>query len=76
MSKVFGLDEPRSVPASKAIEDAKRLQLAYFSNILAEVASLHSKLVRFLTPTTSFGHVGVSLQISTESNSDSRHTKP
>lgn len=44
MSEIFGLSHARSVPAEKAIEDAKALQLTK-SPSKSEVAAVHKSLV-------------------------------
>ncbi len=53
LSDVFGLDHPRSVPASRAIEDAKNLQMVELPDV-SSVAEVHSRLVEHLAPDDEF----------------------
>lgn len=53
MSEAFGLGQARALPAERAIEDAKKLQLS--DNVsAAEVALLNAKLVGLLAPDDDF----------------------
>jgi predicted ATP-binding protein involved in virulence len=53
MSQAFDLDQPRSVPASEAIEAAKRLQEAD-SPSTKDVRQIHQKLTAHLAPDDEF----------------------
>jgi hypothetical protein len=53
MSEVFGLGQPRSLPAEEAINDAKRLQLSH-NPLPAEVRAADARLLKYLAPDDEF----------------------
>lgn len=53
VSDVFGLGQARSLPAERAIEDAKALQMATDAND-ASVRDVHARLTRLLAPDDDF----------------------
>ena len=53
MSEVFGLKQPRSLPAEKAIDDAKRLQLSD-NPFPEEVREVDARLAKYLAPDDEF----------------------
>lgn len=53
MSEVFGLQQPRSVPAEQAISDAKSLQLADVPSSDA-VSEVNGRLIKYLAPDDDF----------------------
>jgi hypothetical protein len=53
MSEVFGLSQPRSLPAEQAINDAKRLQLSD-NPLPEEVREVNTRLLKYLAPDDEF----------------------
>ena len=53
LSEVFGLDHPRSLPASRVIEDAKKLQMSDSPDKQA-IAVVHTRLIENLAPDDEF----------------------
>ena len=54
MSEVFGLEHPRSLPAEKAIEDAKKLQASVKPPTAEAVQAVNANLVKYLAQDDDF----------------------